>query len=106
MEKLVLVSLHNRTREVRFSSDPTSSELTMLERAIQKTVSDVPILTPGSQLIMQVSCICVCMFGRRASFRVWRGGASAPPEHNLAPPEKFTFQKVHSSNNFLTKYPL
>ena len=26
----------------------------------------------------------------RASFRVWRGGASAPPEHNLAPPEKFT----------------
>ena len=59
MEKVVLVSLSNRTREVRFSSDSTGGDLGSLEKAIRNTFSDVVGRTSRSQLIVQVSCICV-----------------------------------------------
>ena len=58
MEKVVLVGLHNRSREVRFPSDPdgsTRNELCALEKAIRSTFSDVLIQTPKSNLIIQVS---------------------------------------------------
>lgn len=54
MEKVVLVSLSNRTREVRFSSDSTGGDLSSLEKAIRNTFSDVVGRTSRSQLIVQV----------------------------------------------------
>lgn len=57
MEKVVLVCLHNRAREVRVcESDDSGDVVASLERAVRERFSDLPNLCPTSQLIFQV-CI-------------------------------------------------
>ena len=59
-EKVVLVSLGNRNREVRYSpGSGDASEISCLERAIRVTFKDVATLLPSSELIIQVCIVCL-----------------------------------------------
>lgn len=61
-EKVVLVCLQNRTREVHLSTELSTADssdsvdLRRLEEAVHTTFSDIPSLTDTCELIMQV-CI-------------------------------------------------
>ena len=66
MEKVVLVCLQSRTREVRFSPSDDADDLTVLEKAIRDVFSDLSVLQ-AYQLVIQVhyvvlhsDCACVC----------------------------------------------
>ena len=59
MEKVFLVCVQNRTREVRVSvPEGASGNVASLESAVRERFSDLPSVRPTSQLILQVRCSC------------------------------------------------
>ena len=58
-EKVVLVSLQNRTREAHLQTSDSKDDAANLEKAVRTTFSDLSSLTDACQLILQV---CMYMY--------------------------------------------